>query len=120
MKKKKTSKSKPAVPELPGRYGKMTPRELNAELAQFDNPSKAWADSKEISKKEWAAILRAGKVARGRGRPAKAPSERTVRVMLSITPHLLAATDAAARAKGLTRAGLIAEALRQRLRLKAS
>ena len=55
---------------------------------------------------------------RKRGRPAKAPAEKAVRVMISIAPALLAAADAEARAEGLTRAGLLADALRRRLKRK--
>lgn len=119
MKKRKARKSQAAAPGLPGRYGRMSTKKLDAELARYDDAEKAWEESKEISDEKWLTIRRAGEAARRRGRPAKAPEERSVRVMLSIEPDLLAATDAAARASGLTRAGLIAEALRKRLKLKA-
>lgn len=48
---------------------------------------------------------------RKRGRPAKPENERAARVLITMTPRLLAAADAAADKRGLTRAGLIRQAV---------
>jgi hypothetical protein len=80
----------------------MTREEFDAESAQYDA--------------EFSAV-RAGRVEnarphpRKRGRPPKAAGEKAARVLITMTPRLLAAADDAAGRTGLTRAGLIREAV---------
>jgi hypothetical protein len=51
-----------------------------------------------------------------RGRPRKAADEKSVKVMLSMPPDLLAKTDAYAKKIGMTRAGLVQAALAAAMR----
>jgi len=93
---------KPLAPWLPGRYGRMTREQLDAESNRYDREfsatrSKRVANSRPHPKK--------------RGRPSKPESEKAARVLITMTPELLAAADAAAGKKGLTRAGLIRKAV---------
>jgi hypothetical protein len=48
---------------------------------------------------------------RGRGRPKKPPGEKAARVLVTITPDLLAAADAFAARSGISRAELFARGL---------
>ena len=93
---------KALAPWLPGAFGRMTREELDAESAQYDSEfsgigAKRAANSKPHPRK--------------RGRPAKPAEEKAERVLVTMNPTLLAAADAAADKKGLTRAGLIREAV---------
>jgi hypothetical protein len=45
------------------------------------------------------------------GRPAKPANEKAARILITMEPNLLAATDADAQKRGLTRAGLIQRAV---------
>jgi hypothetical protein len=98
----KRKRQKALVPGLPGRYGRMTREQLDAESDRYDA--------------EFAGT-RAGRVAnskphpRKRGRPRKPADEKAARVLITMTPRLLAAADAAAGRTGLTRAGLIRQAV---------
>ena len=90
------------APWLPGRFGRMTRQELDAESAQYDTEfsgigAKRVANTKSHPPK--------------RGRPPKAAGDKAARVLITMTPRLLAAADAAADKKGLTRASLIREAV---------
>jgi hypothetical protein len=95
-------KKKPLARWLPGRYGGMTREELDAESDQYNA--------------EFSAT-RAKRAAGGRphpkkrGRPPKPAGEKAARVLITMTPELLAAADAAADRRGLTRAGLIRQAV---------
>src|SRR5438132_6405812 len=93
---------KPLAPWLPGRFGRMTRNELDAESDKYDG---------EFSAIGAKRIANAKPHPRKRGRPAKAADEKAARVLVTMTPRLLAAADAAADKKGLTRAALIREAV---------
>ncbi len=95
-------KNKPLAPWLPGRYGRMTREQFNYESDQYDaefsaTRAKRTANAKPHPKK--------------RGRPPKPADQRAARVLITMTPQLLAAADAAAGKHGLTRAGLIRQAV---------
>lgn len=93
---------KPLAPRLPGRFGKMTRRELNAESNQYDA---------EFSGTHAKRVANRRPHPKKRGRPTKPTGEKVERVLITMAPQLLAATDAAAASTGLTRAGLIREAV---------
>jgi hypothetical protein len=93
---------KPLAPWLPGRFGRMTRAELDAESDEYDV---------EFSATRAKRVANAGAHPRKRGRPAKPTGEKAARVLITMTPKLLAAADAAADKTGLTRAGLIHEAV---------
>ena len=93
---------KPLAPWLPGRFGRMTRNELDAESDKYD------VEFSAIGAKR---IANAKPHPHKRGRPAKAAEEKAARVLITMTPRLLAAADAAADKKGLTRAALIREAV---------
>lgn len=65
-------------------------------------------------KRRWEAARRTGSKA-AIGRPPKAADEKSRIVPVSIEPKLLAAVDRYAKRNGLTRSGLVAEALRARI-----
>ena|SRR6185437_10350882 len=95
-------KKRPLAPWLPGRFGQMTREQLDAESAQYDaefsaTRAKRTANAKPHPKK--------------RGRPRKPSDMKAARVLITMTPQLLAAADAAANKKGFTRAGLIRQAV---------
>ncbi len=96
------TKGKPLAPWLPGRYGRMTRQQFNAESDQYDadfsgTRAKRIANSRTHPKK--------------RGRPRKRADQKAAKVLITMPPRILAATDAAADKKGLTRAGLIRQAV---------
>jgi hypothetical protein len=93
---------KPLALWLPGRYGRMTQEELNRESDQYD------AEFSGIRAKRIANVRPHPPK---RGRPPKEAAERASRVLVTITPQLLAAADAAANKSGLTRSGLISRAV---------
>src|SRR5262245_7566253 len=93
---------KPLAPWLPGKFGRMTRQELDAESARYDAKFSG-LDAKFISNSKPHPPKR--------GRPRKAATDKAARVLITLTPRLLAAADAAANKKGLTRAGLIREAV---------
>lgn len=95
-------KQKPLAPSLPAPYGKMTRAELDAASDQYDA---------EFSGTGARRVANARPHPRKRGRPRKPAAERSARVLITIEPQLLAAADAAADKQGLTRAGLIREAV---------
>jgi len=99
---RKMKNKKPLAPWLPGRFGRMTRQELDAESAQYD------VEFSGINSKRVANITPHPPK---RGRPAKSADEKAARVLITMTPRLLAAADAAADERGLTRAGLIREAV---------
>src|SRR4051812_27451785 len=106
-------KKKPFDPSLPGRLSKMALAELNAESDAYDVEF-AGVDAPIIPNK------RPHPRKRRRGRPAKRPSQRAARVLVTMPPALLAEADAHARQVGLTRAGLIQTALESLLKRKRS
>jgi hypothetical protein len=93
---------KPLAPWLPGRFGRMTRAELDAESDQYDA---------EFSATRAKRVPNIKPHARKRGRPAKPAGEKAARVLITMTPNLLAAADAAADRTGLSRAGLIRQAV---------
>ena len=95
-------KNKPLAPWLPGRFGKMTREELDAESDRYDA---------ECSATRAKRVANARPHPRKRGRPPKPADQKAARVLITMTPKLLAAADAAADTRGLTRAGLIRQAV---------
>jgi hypothetical protein len=91
-------RNKPLAPWLPGRFGRMTRRQLDAESDQYDV---------EFSGLRASRIANARPLPKKRGRPRKPAAEKAARVLITMAPHLLAAADAAAGERGLTRAALI-------------
>src|SRR5690242_19630635 len=95
-------RDKPLAPWLPGKYGRMTRAELDAESDQYDV---------EFSGTRAKRVASAKPHPGRRGRPRKPASEKAARVLITMEPELLAAADAAADKRGLTRAGLIRQAV---------
>ena len=93
---------KPLAPWLPGRFGRMTRQELDAESGQYDAEFSGTDAKRAANQKPHPPK---------RGRPSKTPGEKAARVLITMTPQLLAAADVAAGKRGLTRAGLIQEAV---------
>ena len=98
MKKKAT----PLARWLPEPYRRMTREELDAESDQYDA---------EFSGMRAKAVSNSRTHPRKRGRPRKRADQRAAKVLITMPPRILAAADAAATKKGLTRAGLIREAV---------
>lgn len=93
---------KPIASWLPGRFGQMTREELDAESDQYD------AEFSGTNARRASNIRPHPK---RRGRPAKPAGDKAARVLITMAPQLLAAADAAADRQGLTRAGLIRQAV---------
>lgn len=89
-------------PRLPGRFGRMSRAELDAESDQYNA---------EFSGTRAKRVSNAKPHPRKRGRPPKPANEKAARVLITMAPKLLAAADAAAGKQGLTRAGLIRQAV---------
>jgi hypothetical protein len=102
--KKNNSKNnaKPLAPWLPAPYGKMTREQLDAESARYDA---------EFSATRARAVANSRPHPRRRGRPRKPAGKKAARVLITMSQPLLAAADAAAGQRGLTRAGLIRKAV---------
>ena len=97
-------KKNPLVPSLPGRFGRMSREQLDAESDQYDA---------EFSATRAKRIANSRPHPKKRGRPPKPIDEKAARVLVTMAPQLLAAADAAAGKRGLTRAGLIRQAVLQ-------
>lgn len=95
-------RKKPLVPQLPGKFGQMTHEELDAESDQYDV---------EFSAMRAPPALNRNPHPRKRGRPRKPQEQKSARVLITMEPRLLAAADADAERRGLTRAGLIQQAV---------
>jgi hypothetical protein len=80
----------------------MTRAQLDTESDQYDVEFSA-IDSKRSSNNRPHP--------KKRGRPRKPPAQKASRVLITMAPQLLAAADAAADQRGLTRAGLIRKAV---------
>ena len=93
---------KPLAPWLPGPYGRLTRAELDAESDRYDA---------EFSATRLKRVANARPHPKKRGRPAKPPGQKASRVLITMNPRLLLAADAAADRVGLTRAGLIRQAV---------
>src|SRR5689334_4541632 len=94
-------------PRLPGRYGKMTAEEFDAEVARYDEPFVAFRESKPLNKTDRALLRRADRKV---GRPRIGRGAR--RVLITVERGLLKEADAYAKSNGLSRSELIARALR--------
>lgn len=80
----------------------MSRSELDAESNRYDA---------EFSATRAKRVPNARPHPKKRGRPRKPAGEKAERVLITMEPRLLAAADAAAGQHGLTRAGLIREAV---------
>jgi hypothetical protein len=98
----KVMKKKPLAPWLPGRFGQMSREELDGESDQYNDEFSAVGAKRTANSRQHP---------RKRGRPRKAAGEKSARVLITMGPRLLAAADAAADREGLTRAGLIRQAV---------
>lgn len=100
------------------RYAGMTKAEYDLAAARFEPPNAI--KGKLLSKAEWARMKRAAVTERRkRGRPRKAEEQKVARVLISMPRDLLAAIDAAAAHRDVTRAALIADGMRRLLKLPA-
>lgn len=99
--------NKPLRPSLPGRFGRMTPEELDRESSKYDQ---------EYSGTSAKRVSPSRPHPKKRGRPAKPADEKSARVLITMEPRLLAAADAAANKNGLSRAALISEAVEKWLK----
>lgn len=99
-------KKKVVDARLPGRYGKMTAEELDAEVAKYDAPFVAIRESQPLTGADRTELRRA----KLRGRRAK-PAEAARRVLIRVEPGLLRRADSYARRKGLSRSALVAKGL---------
>ncbi len=98
------------------RYGLMTRVEYKSAVAQFEPPHEVVGTP--LTDAQWGAMKRAASAERKkRGRPAKPVEEQVARVMLSMPRDLLAAIDAAAEKRDLSRAAIIALGMRKLLKL---
>jgi hypothetical protein len=99
-------KSKKVVdPLLPGRYGRMDARDLEKEVAKFDQ--EFIAETGEPLTKEERGRNRSAK--RKRGRPRFGGGAK--RVLITVESSLLMRSDAYAHKHGITRSALIARGL---------
>lgn len=92
-------------PKLPGRFGRMTAEELDAEVAVYDRPFVAERQSRPLTAKERTQYQDA--VKRGRAKNVRHPK----RAQISIDGGLLKRADAYAKRHGMTRSELIARGL---------
>ena len=92
-------------PALPGRYGRMNPVELDAEVAKFEREFIA-ETAQSLSEEE---CVRDRRAKRKRGRPVVGNGAK--RVLITIESTLLQRSDAYADRHGLTRSALIARGL---------
>ncbi len=99
-------KKTPMNPNLPGRYGRMTVEEWDAEVAQYDKPL-AKDDFGPPSSEARAQLLRA-KAKRGRPKIGKGAKD----VMISVEKDLLRAVDRYAKTHGISRSELFARGVR--------
>jgi hypothetical protein len=104
---------KPFDSSLPGRLGKMTREQLDAESDQYNVEFSGINAATAPNAKPHPPKRR-------RGRPAKKASERAVRVLVTMRPALLAQADAHAKQVGSTRAGVIQRALESLFKRKRS
>lgn len=105
MKKKRKAGRHLLDSRLPGRYGRMTAKELDRETAVFDKEF-VIQRARPLTPTERAHE----RGARRRGRPRIGKGAR--RVLITIEGDLLRITDNYAKRHGLTRAALIARGLR--------
>ncbi len=88
------------------RFMAMTDAQRDAEVAKYDqedlSPGKPLTARQ---RKQW-------NMAKRRGRPAKHPSQRARRILVTLPPALLKQTDLYAKEHGMSRAALVAQSLR--------
>ena len=89
---------------LPGRYGKMTAEELDAEVARFDHEITE-APMKPLTPRMKKALRRSK-----RGRPKIGRGAR--RVLITVERDLLSRADSYAKSNGMSRSELIARGLK--------
>jgi hypothetical protein len=95
----------PLNPMLPGRLGKLTAEEMDAEVARFDRE----IDMSKLKpltpamRREWNAWKRRGRPKVGAG---------AERISVTMERQLLSRADAYARAKGMTRSQLIQQGVK--------
>jgi len=97
---------KPLNPKLPGKYGRMTERELDAVVASLERPI-ALSETRPLTpaeRREW------NRVKRGPGRPRRGKGARVI--SLSVEQSLLDKADSAAKRAGISRAALFAMGLK--------
>lgn len=104
-------KHMPLNSKLPGKYGKMTAKQMDAEVANYDKPGVAEAEFKKSTPAQRAAHSKKRRV----GRPHKPANEKAVPVLITFEPLLLAELDARARTDGKTRAGRVKQYVREAL-----
>jgi hypothetical protein len=80
--------------------------QLDAESRRYNAPFVALNEMRPPTREELAVHPKPH-----RGRPRSKPGLRSVRVLVTMPPSLLARTDARAKRRGTTRAGLIQAAL---------
>ena len=100
---------KPLNPKLPGRYGNMTAREMDALVATLDRPI-ALEETRPLTpteRRQWQRAKRPGRPRRGKGARV---------ISLSVEQNLLEQADRAALKTGLSRAALFELGLRAVLR----
>jgi hypothetical protein len=103
---KKAMKRNVVNPRLPGRYGRMTAAELDAEVAMFDQDM-IIDRAKSLTRAQWAQERRA------RRKGARAENHSAAkRIVIKIDSRLLRRADAWARKHGTTRADVFALGLR--------
>ena len=105
----KLKNEQPVNPRLPGRFGKMSAAELEAEVAEFDQESLDDHGFQDPTAAELASLRRAKRKKPGRPRVGKGAK----RVLLTIEIGLLKAVDSYAKKSGLSRSALIATQMRK-------
>ncbi len=105
---------KPVEPLLPGRYGCMDARELDNEVAKFDQEFIAQAAG-PLTPEERSRDQNAK---RKRGRPRLGAGAQ--RVLITVESSLLKRSDAYAHKHGLTRSALVARGLEILLRERSA
>lgn len=96
----------------------MKRKSVRESFAEIDRQAHAIDDIRPLSpamRSQWEAAKRTGAKPR-RGRPRKAPGEKSLIVPISIDPALLEAADKFAKSVGATRSRLVAEGLRLRMK----
>lgn len=103
---KRRNTKKVVDPKLPGRFGKMTAQELEADVAKYDAPMVAFEESRPLTPEQ---RRQHGRARNKGGRPQI--GEGAAKVRISLEQGLLRRADAEAQARGTSRSRLIAEAL---------
>lgn len=102
-------KKQPVNPRLPGRLGRMTAEELDADVAQFDQEFIA-DQARPLTpamRKRWQQTQRSP------GRPRVGKGAK--RVLVSIEQGLLERADALAKSRHMTRSALFSRGVREML-----